>query len=178
MTPDALVGLLAEPARLRVLAAVVLGAGTPDEIAQRTGLPTRDVAMAVRRLIDGGVLTHADSGLVADVAVFKEAARGRTRPAADEPLDVDRARAAVLRAFVVDGRLVSIPAAPGKRRVVLEHIVATFEPGVRYPEKEFNAALRAWHPDHAALRRYLVDEDLVARDGGVYWRIGGPVLDL
>jgi hypothetical protein len=76
---------------------------------------------------------------------------------------------------VVDGRLVSIPAARGKRRVILEHIVAAFEPGVRYPEREVDAILRAWHPDHAALRRYLVDELLLSRDAGIYWRIGGPV---
>jgi hypothetical protein len=81
----------------------------------------------------------------------------------------------VLRSFVVDGRLVSIPAARGKRRIILEHIVAAFEPGVRYPEREVGAILRAWHPDHAALRRYLVDEMLLARDNGVYWRIGGSI---
>lgn len=96
------------------------------------------------------------------------------RPA--EPLDPDSARASVLRAFVVDGKLVTIPAAQGKRRVILEHIVAGFEPGVRYQEREVDAVLRAWHPDHAALRRYLIDEDLMARDRATYWRIGGPVL--
>jgi hypothetical protein len=33
----------------------------------------------------------------------------------------------------------------------------------------------ALHPDYAALRRYLVDEELMDRAGGEYWRIGGPV---
>ncbi len=60
--------------------------------------------------------------------------------------------------------------------MILEHLATAFEPGVRYPEREVDAILRSWHPDHAALRRYLVDERLMARDGGVYWRIGGPVL--
>jgi hypothetical protein len=35
--------------------------------------------------------------------------------------------------------------------------------------------LRAWYDDHAALRRYLVDENLLSREGGVYWRTGGYV---
>ena len=105
----------------------------------------------------------------------------RTQPATStsrapaEDLDPDRARAVVLRAFLVDGRLVAFPAARGKRRTVLEHVAASFEPWVRYSEPEVNAILRAWHPDHAALRRYLVDEELLAREAGVYWRIGGPV---
>jgi len=59
--------------------------------------------------------------------------------------------------------------------VVLEHLVRVFEPGVRYPEREVNALLAVWHPDVAALRRYLVDEGLLTREAGVYWRSGGWV---
>jgi hypothetical protein len=90
-------------------------------------------------------------------------------------LSADPAEAAVLSAFLRGGRLVSIPAQQGKRRLVLDHLVRVFEPGVRYPEREVNALLRAWHPDVAALRRYLVDEGLLSRAAGVYWRSGGPV---
>lgn len=175
MQPDVLVGLLAEPDRTRVFAAVVLGAATPAEIAQRTGLAPRTVAAALRRLTDGGLVGAGDKGLVARLDAIKEARRSVESAKADEPLDPDRNRAAVLRAFVVDGRLVSIPAARGKRRVILEHIAASFEPGVRYPEREVDAILRAWYADHASLRRYLVDEELLTREVGVYWRIGGPV---
>ena len=46
---------------------------------------------------------------------------------------------------------------------------------LRYPEREVNALLAVWHPDTAALRRYLVDEGLLSRDAGVYWRSGGTV---
>jgi hypothetical protein len=35
--------------------------------------------------------------------------------------------------------------------------------------------LAVWHPDVAALRRYLVDGGLLTRAGGVYWRSGGYV---
>jgi hypothetical protein len=175
MTPDVLVGLLAEPLRMRVFAAVVLGAATPGEVVTRTGLTAREVAAALRRLADGGIVSPAPP-LVAHIDVFKEAARfaSGARSTTDE-LDPDRARAAVLRAFLVDGRLVAFPAARSKRRIVLEHIAAAFEPGVRYAEREVDAILRAWHPDYASLRRYLIDEDLLTRDAGVYWRIGGPV---
>jgi hypothetical protein len=177
VTADVLVGLLAERARMAVFAAVVLGAASPAEVATRTGLSIRTVSSALRRLTDGGLVTSTDGRLAVRVDALKQAARRspRARAEGDEPLDADRARAAVLRSFIVDGRLVSIPAAAGKRRVVLEHIVAAFEPGIRYPEREVNAVLRAWHPDFAALRRYLIDEDLMARDRSVYWRIGGPV---
>ena len=31
------------------------------------------------------------------------------------------------------------------------------------------------HPDYAALRRYLVDEEFLSRSHGEYWRTGGTV---
>lgn len=176
--PDELCGLLAEPDRLAAFAAVVLGAGTVAQVAAATGRPVREAAVALRRLTDGGLVSQdQDGALVADRAAFKAAVRAAA-PAASlkaTELDPDPARAAVLRAFVKDGRLVQLPAARGKRRVVLQHIAASFEPGVRYPERTVDAVLRAWHPDHATLRRYLVDEELMAREAGTYWRIGGPV---
>ncbi|HEX2774805.1 MAG TPA: DUF2087 domain-containing protein, partial [Micromonosporaceae bacterium] len=76
--------------------------------------------------------------------------------------------------FVRDGRIVQLPAARGKRRVLLEHLVAVFEPGVRYAERDVDALLRAWHDDYVAVRRYLIDEGLLSRAAGVYWRTGGP----
>jgi hypothetical protein len=179
MGPEELCGLLAEPERLSAFAAVVLGARTVTEVADTTGMPVRDVEAALRRLSAGGLVSPEKGQLAADTAAFKQAVREAraAAPAAGpaEPLDPDPARAAVLRSFIRDGRLVQLPAAHGKRRVVLEHIVASFEPGVTYREREVDAVLRAWYPDHATLRRYLVDEQLMARERGSYWRIGGPV---
>jgi len=85
--------------------------------------------------------------------------------------DVD----AILRRYVRDGRLASMPRPGHKRQIVLERIVQEFEPGRRYPEPEVNLLLRQWWDDVAALRRYLVDAALLARAAGEYWRIGGPV---
>ena len=160
---------------MSVFSAAVLGAGTAEEIVERTGLPPGSGA--------GGAQTHRRRAVelrrgqaVAHVTAFKDTIREYAEQAPpDEPLDPDRARAAVLRAFVSEGRLVAIPATRGKRLVILEHMVAAFEPGMKYPEREVDAVLRAWHPDYASLRRYLIDEGLMAREDGVYWRTGGPV---
>ena len=104
----------------------------------------------------------------------------RTEPTSDPrgpvPPDVsDPATAAVFRAFFVGGRLQTMPAKRSKRLIVLDHIARVFEPGVRYAETDVNAFLRAFHPDYAMVRRTLVDEGFLARDHGVYWRIGGGV---
>jgi ADP-ribose pyrophosphatase YjhB (NUDIX family) len=171
-----LVGLLAEPARLQVVAALTLGARSQSGIVAATGLDARTVAAACRRLEAGGLVSTVDGELRLDEAQFGEAARAEApaRPV-DDYGATDPVTAAVLRGFLREGRLVRIPAAHGKRRVVLQHIAMVFEPGVRYPERQVNAMLRAWHPDYASLRRYLVDEQLLARDAGEYWRAGGWV---
>lgn len=167
--------MLAEPARLRVVAALALGATTPAAVAKATGLDPRDVVAALRRLESGGLVGDAaDGGLRLHEERFTEAARALAPERPAEPA-ADPATAAVLRAFVRDGRITAFPGVRGKRRLLLEHVATVFEPGVRYPEREVNAMLRAWHDDHAALRRYLVDAQLLAREDGVYWRIGGWV---
>jgi hypothetical protein len=73
------------------------------------------------------------------------------------------------------GRLVAIPTKRGKRLPVLLYLADAFEPGVYYSEADVNATLRAFHPDVAALRRYLVEEGFMSRTRGgfAYWRTGG-----
>ena len=79
----------------------------------------------------------------------------------------------VLENFVDDGgRLLTIPVQRKKRLVVLRWLAEDFQPGRKYDEAEVNRIIERRHPDFAALRRYLVDEELMQRRRGVYWRTG------
>jgi hypothetical protein len=53
---------------------------------------------------------------------------------------------------------------------VLEWVAGRFERERRYSEKEVNGILLGVHDDPASLRRYLVDEGLLGREAGTYWR--------
>jgi hypothetical protein len=86
-------------------------------------------------------------------------------------LDADKQ----LRVFLRGGVIESLPAKASKRRLLLDEVAQAFEPGVRYGERDVNAFLGSIHHDHCALRRYLVDEDLMDRADGQYWRTGGTV---
>ncbi len=78
----------------------------------------------------------------------------------------------VVFTFVKDDRLVSIPARHKKRRVILGYLVARCFPDDRaYPEKEVNQRLALFHPDVAALRRYMVEEGFLTREAGEYRRV-------
>jgi hypothetical protein len=97
------------------------------------------------------------------------------RPDQAAPDDTTRPRYSyrdkVLHAFVVDGRLTSIPARERKRQVVLRFLAETdFEEGRDYPERELDQQLALRHRDVAALRRYLVDGRYLERSAGIYRR--------
>ena len=174
--PGALLGLLADDDRLKCLSAVVLGAGSAAEVAQATGLTARAVRRALDRLAGAGVINTGDAGLTvaADQIRLSAQVATRMRPeVSPERLGATPEQAAVARGFFEDGRLVSIPVQRSKRRVVLDLLAQQFEPGRLYPEADVNALLGRFHPDYAALRRYLVDEEFLERREGTYWRAGG-----
>ncbi len=77
------------------------------------------------------------------------------------------------RFLTPEGRLHTLPSKRAKLLVVLDHIAQSFGPGEVYPEPVVNEMLQRFHPDHAALRRYLVENQFLTRSGGQYWRRGG-----
>jgi DNA-binding transcriptional ArsR family regulator len=171
-----LVGLLADEDRRRVFAALVLGQTDAAAIREAAGLDARAAGRALQRLVDTGLVVRGDDGthhlLGEAFALAARAAASRAPRSTEhegEPEDVAR----VLRAFVRDGRLLSIPASHAKRLVVLDWLVQRFEPGRRYSENMVNLMLAQVHADTASLRRYLVDDGLLDREGGEYWRSGG-----
>jgi hypothetical protein len=169
-------GLLADEDRLRVFAALSLGARSLVEVADRSGVEPRLAVKALKRLERGGVVLRQgnDWELRRDV-IAEQARRTASPPEAYEEEGLAPEQASVLRAFLRDGRLTTIPAGRAKRLVVLDHVAKVFDIGVRYAEREVDALLHAFHPDHAALRRHLVDEGFLSREAGVYWRSGGSV---
>ena len=175
-TPRELVGLLADDDRRRVFAALTLGASDTDGVRRAAGLEARAAGRAIQRLVDAGLVVRGEDGglhLLGEAFALAARAEGQREPRRlehdEEPPDIAR----VLRAFVHDGRLTSIPATHAKRTVVLDWLVQRFEPGRRYSEQMINLMLAQAHADTAALRRYLVDEGLLSRAGGEYWRTGG-----
>lgn len=164
-----LTGLLADGDRLRVFAAVVLGHDTLEAVRTVTGLDTRAAGTALAKLVESGLLSASKLGYHVEEQEIRLAAReGRAESPSDESN-------AVLRAFFKGDRLQSIPASHGKRQVVLDVFAQDFEPGVRYTEKQVNLIIGKRFADTATIRRYLVDEGFLEREGGAgrYWRAGG-----
>ncbi|WP_309647879.1 DUF2087 domain-containing protein [Nocardioides sp.] len=111
---------------------------------------------------------------LADVVVAADGTTpSRSRRASCEGGAVDER---VLANFLAaDGSLRTIPSKRAKLLVVLDHLAQSFDLGRTYPEQEVNEVLKRFHPDCAALRRYLVEDGFLTREDGSYWRSGGSV---
>lgn len=124
-----------------MIAAIVLEPGPTDAVAARSGVPARKVIAALSRLEAAGVAGRDPTGAWEfDIGALRETARA-TRP--DPAAPANTPAEAVLRSFVVDGRLVQIPAVRSKRLVVLDHLAAEFEPGESCQDRQVNDILRA-----------------------------------
>lgn len=174
-TPHEFLRLVVDPVRLAVLGAAAVADIDVGAIAESQRVPPRRVSEAVARLRAAGLIT-AEGSLATEE--LRRLARDLPRAPAPDPEVAGKGEWSqeeldVLGRFFSGRRLTRVPAARAKRLVVLERLAQEFEPGVRYDEREVNFALQLWHADYAALRRYLVDEGLLTRADGVYWRTGG-----
>jgi hypothetical protein len=172
--PSVYLRLALDPIRLAVLGTAAVEPVDAAALAGRLGVDVRKVRREVGRLREAGLLTE-------DLSLDREVLR-TVASAMPHDLPMDPAllegpwtdeEAEVLGRFFAGSRLTQIPTRGSKRRLVLERLAQEFEPGLRYSEREINLTLEAFHPDYVSLRRYMVDEGLLTRSEGVYWRSGG-----
>jgi hypothetical protein len=177
-TPDEILRALADPERLAIAGTLARRDATAGELAEALDLPLKRVRSHMNRLTSTGVarITNARAYRL-DAETLRWAAEqvGPPRGAGMALGAANEDEETVLRTFFRGGKLTEIPTKRSKRLIVLERFALEFEPGRRYEEKEVNVIVGALYPDHAAIRRYLVDEGFLDRDHGVYWRAGGRV---
>jgi hypothetical protein len=168
---------MASAERLRVIGVLVRGRATQAEIAEQLHLPVRDVYNHLAFLVYVNVIREEDGVYELDEKAIETLARGQfegKRPAYEAKDAKQEDVRKVLKNFLnADGSLKQIPPMGNKLMIVLNFIVDAFAFDTNYTEKEVNTVLRRFHVDTAALRRYLVDHKLMARegDGTRYWRL-------
>jgi DNA-binding transcriptional ArsR family regulator len=177
---------LADPTRLRIAGRLAGGPASEAELAADLGLPLAAVRRQLAKLVEAGLVSdggddhgarhtlriEAVNAVGRRLAELEPDAQTETGPGvgpAGERLPTDVAR--VLRGYFEADRLTTIPATGSKRLVVLRYLRdRIFTEDRPYPEKEVNQRLAIFHPDVAALRRYMVDEGLLTRADGEYRR--------
>ena len=157
---------LANESRLRMVGLLAAGPLSVEDLAAAVGLSASTVSHHLTKLKEVG-LVEAERDQYYQLYRFRperlhEVARRLAEPVpvkaeAPDPAEVEaRFRHDVLANFLVDGRLVKIPAQRKKREVVLDFLAEQFEPGRDYDEKEVNAIIGRYHEDYCTLRRELI----------------------
>ena len=169
-TPEEILRALADPERLAVAGALARGPRRAAELAAELGIAVDRVRRHLNRLATVGLArvgadrrTHT---LLPETLRQVAQEVGPSREPGMALGAVDREEETVLRQYFRSGRLQEIPARAGrKRRIVLTRLALEFDVGIHYAERTVNAILTRFHPDYATLRRYLVDEGFLDREG-------------
>jgi hypothetical protein len=164
---SSILGALAQPERLTMFSAIVLGEGIRlADVQAQLGLARWDAERQLSRLVAADLVIQRDERLYPRSDSLREAlaelAAGTPQPPAGLPASM----------FDVSGKLSAMPRDPELRSRVLAWAADKFDPGRRYAEQEVNTELRSMYSDYVGLRRYLVDYGLLERtkDGIAYWR--------
>ena len=168
---------MADADRLRIVGLLSLGDKRAAEIALALDMHPSDINRHLEQLIASGVVREADGVYDLNEKAIEALARGQFEgkrpvyvPEEDQEEDVRK----VLKTYLnADGTIRQLPQEGKKMLIILNFVLDAFAFDTNYNEKEVNTILRRFHLDTAALRRYLVDYGLMAResDGTKYWRV-------
>ena len=167
-----LLSALGDRKRLAVLGALCAtgpaAANTVADLRDRTGLTERDVQRALAVLGGAGLVSRDDSGLRAELEPIRTAA---ATAAAATPVGRVAADFPRLDGCLKNGRIATIPADDRLKADLGRLVMAALPHRDGYTEKELTAELAALGDEPVALRRLLVDLDLMGRDpdGSRYW---------
>ena len=176
---EQVVRTVADRERLAVLGVLAAGDAGIGDVVERCGLPRQRAVRLLGKLVADGFAAVDDGVYRMRTELLREAVELLPRAEPIRPhllAGLDAEDAAVVSRFFAGGRLTEIPASEGKRLAVLRVLIDEFEPGRYYPESEVRRILRKFHPDDAALRRCMVEAELLARENArrIYWRSPGP----
>jgi hypothetical protein len=164
---------LADARRVKIAGLLGVEALTPAQVAERLEMDAKDVQIQLDQLVTAGLAHKEGEAYRLDNQAVEKLTRqvlAQSHPPAPE-YEGDAFEVKTLRAYLSrDGTLKSIPTQHKKLMVILKHLAKDFKSGTQYPESQVNQTLRRYHEDTAALRRYMVDNGLLQREKGIYWR--------
>jgi len=174
----AIIKALADQSRLAIVNALLERPHYAEELAKRHALAPSTVSFHLRKLEQAGlvscrkeqyyVMVTANTGLFD--ATLREIVTSATENRDLQEQRIDSYRRKVLESFFRHGRLEKLPAQHKKRLIVLEEFARRFDKQRRYDEAEVTGLITPLFDDYCTIRRLLVDEGLIRREGTTYWR--------
>jgi len=172
---------LGDEKRLKIVGLLAQKSLCVEELAAILDLSAATVSHHLRKLVEARLVAASAEGYYNVYSLRAETLREMSKRLLSAETFQDTARVLdlggydrkVLRDYLEDGRLKTIPAQRKKRDVILRHILREFEPGCRYAETEVNEIISRFHEDYATIRREFIMRRMMDREGGGgdYWRV-------
>ena len=167
---------LSDMSRLRIVQSLSQGEMYTELLAERLDLTPSTVSFHMKKLEEAGLVVSRKEQYYTVYSLNRELLKeslfdlAASEPeAADEQQKREEAyRQKVIDSFFEYGKLKSIPVQRKKRLICYEVIAAQFEPGRVYSEKELNEIISRIHEDYCTIRRDMIGEGILSRNGNKY----------
>ena len=170
---------LSDASRLRIVQSLTQGDMYTELLAERLELTPSTVSFHMKKLEDAGLVVSRKEqyytlySLKREVldATLSELVVSSPEQIDEEQKREDEYRDKVIKSFFKYGKLVSIPVQRKKRLICFEKIAELFEIDRPYDEAELNELISQVHEDYCTIRRDMIGEGILTRDGSTYTRV-------
>ena len=170
---------LADKSRLQILKSLAVEDMYVERLAERLGLTAPTVSFHLKKLSDAGAVAAYKNQYYMIYSLNKEMFQTSILEILQQESDEAEKQAQrdadyrqrVIDAFFEYGKLKSIPTQLKKERIILEVIAEAFDFDRMYSEREVNIIIADFYDDFCTIRRDMVSERLLGRNGIEYWRM-------
>ncbi len=170
---------LSDMSRLRIIQSLTKGEMYTELLAERLGITPSTVSFHMKKLEEAGLVISRKEqyytvySLNRDLFEMKlsDIASSEPEETDEQQKREDKYRSKVIESFFEYGKLRSIPVQRKKKLICYEVIAERFVPGRIYTEKELDDIILPIHEDYCTIRRDMISEGILSRDGNRYVRI-------
>ena len=170
---------LADKSRIQILKSLAVEDMYVERLAERLGLTASTISFHLKKLSDANAVTAYKTQYYMMYSLNKEIFQINILEILQQESDEAQKQAQrdadyrqrVIDAFFEYGKLKAIPTQLKKERIVLEVIAEAFDFDKMYSEREVNIIIADFYDDFCTIRRDMVSERLLGRNGIEYWRI-------
>ena len=170
---------LSDLSRLRIVRALTQGEMYTELLAKRLELTPSTVSFHMKKLEEAGLVVSRKDQYYTVYSLNRDVLEASLfEVAASEPEQVDEQqrreaeyRQKVIDAFFEYGKLRSIPVQRKKKLICYEVIAERFVPGKVYSERELSDIIAPVHEDYCTIRRDMISEGILKRNGSEYVRV-------
>ena len=169
---------LADKSRLQILKSLIQEDMYVERLAERLGLTPATISFHLKKLEDAKAVTSYKEQYYTMYSIRQEVfmtniidiIREESDEAAKQRQREEEYRNKVIATFFEYGKLKAIPSQRKKERICLEEIAKSFQIGKEYDEQDVNAIIENYFDDYCTIRRDMISEKIMVRQGTTYIR--------